>query len=798
LEKFDIEGDLYEGYIRKWVHFFDAALADRVKEIEEKYDTPARRKPGIFKLRGLLDPTLPLMVGEEAVSNLAQLAVLLQASLEDEHLAAILETLFWGEFIECWVEAAIEDPRTPELLATMQAIRTRVPTYGNSSHVQRRLGLFALLYTLDPKLPLKLPGGGELTRPEDIEDLLRRHPELQDRVKEFLCQGNLEEWLLAAFPDRADAADFLGRCRRDYQQQPDQGCYACRWYFNPAVPFPFGPETVSLPEELAARIDRGGEDWLKGIELLSQGWIKTWLTASGRLKDTGPFDQIVNTPEEGWDRKLENVLHLLDPELPWPQIAADRVAVDLSSVGTESTKTVALRLYNAGRGYLAASFSLQGSGKGITMDRFSTEGGAATVVITAKGQGLPMGSRQQMRLIADGNGGRLDIPISFRVAAPWTMMTLRSLRTGLVCALAFGLLRLVMEWTMPSYWSARWYGWDYVWNNMLSLYIAIPWFLLLATMVGGDIYYLWRMAKITVAPQKPNRESPGGNYHVWNVAKTTAMVTGNETSSEEPGNLSETGLEDNITGNSNDLEWYAGPDQDTTWDEADAWVKTLRVEEIGWRMPTRQELKSLYQKGLGTRNMDPTLKTSGWWVWSGELSDSSSAWDFNFIMGKEQAIPRRSSTNNRVFAVRSRPSPGPQVPMVEAAFPKPAEKNATIRFSKSAEGIIYDRDTNLEWYVGPNRDTIWKEAKAWVKSLEGIGGSGWRLPTRQELESLYQKGLGTRNMDPCFATTTWWVWSGEVKDSLDAWGFSFHRGQESWNRQGYARNVRAFAVRSRS
>ena len=102
------------------------------------------------------------------------------------------------------------------------------------------------------------------------------------------------------------------------------------------------------------------------------------------------------------------------------------------------------------------------------------------------------------------------------------------------------------------------------------------------------------------------------------------------------------------------LEWLAGPDRDTTWDEAKSWVANLTVGGRGWRMPTRKELKVLYQKGVGTRNMTKLLKTTGWYVWSGETKDSMSAWVFGFGNGGEGWSSRNGSHHGRGFAVRSR------------------------------------------------------------------------------------------------------------------------------------------------
>jgi uncharacterized caspase-like protein len=113
-----------------------------------------------------------------------------------------------------------------------------------------------------------------------------------------------------------------------------------------------------------------------------------------------------------------------------------------------------------------------------------------------------------------------------------------------------------------------------------------------------------------------------------------------------------------------------------------------------------------------------------------------------------------------------------------------------------ATGVVYDKNTGLEWYAGPNRTTNWYQAKRWVESLN-VAGGGWRMPTRKELKTLYKRGAGTRNMTPLLKTTGWWIWSGEKKRS-SAWGFLFS-GSGHKNRAvlDYSKNARGFAVRSR-
>ncbi|MBL7177271.1 MAG: caspase family protein [Desulfobacteraceae bacterium] len=116
--------------------------------------------------------------------------------------------------------------------------------------------------------------------------------------------------------------------------------------------------------------------------------------------------------------------------------------------------------------------------------------------------------------------------------------------------------------------------------------------------------------------------------------------------------------------------------------------------------------------------------------------------------------------------------------------------------SSSPTTIIYDPRTGLEWHVGPDKNTTWYEAQAWIQKLT-VEGGGWRMPAMAELKGLYKKGGGTRNMDSAFKTTGWVVWSGETKGSSSAWHFSFNRGYATWVNCSNSYYRRVFAVRPR-
>ena len=116
-----------------------------------------------------------------------------------------------------------------------------------------------------------------------------------------------------------------------------------------------------------------------------------------------------------------------------------------------------------------------------------------------------------------------------------------------------------------------------------------------------------------------------------------------------------------------------------------------------------------------------------------------------------------------------------------------------------SSGVVRDTKTGLEWVAGPDKATNWNEAKRYVEILAVAGGE-WRMPTIEELETLYEPGRGSRNMTPLLETTGWYVWSGETKEDLEgsllARPLKFHYGGSTWDPRSYSHPFRAFAVRS--
>ncbi len=111
-------------------------------------------------------------------------------------------------------------------------------------------------------------------------------------------------------------------------------------------------------------------------------------------------------------------------------------------------------------------------------------------------------------------------------------------------------------------------------------------------------------------------------------------------------------------------------------------------------------------------------------------------------------------------------------------------------------GLVYDTETGLEWYAGPDQGMSWQEASDWVTGLDALGG-GWRMPKRTELGALHRIGDGVNNITYLLYNSGFWIWAGHSPDSSSRWIFSFSYGGEGWPGLPPADGGRAIAVRPR-
>jgi len=233
------------------------------------------------------------------------------------------------------------------------------------------------------------------------------------------------------------------------------------------------------------------------------------------------------------------------------------------------------------------------------------------------------------------------------------------------------------------------------------------------------------------------------------------------------------------------LQWLSGPDRETDYKQAEHCAASLTVAGGGWRLPTCEELKTLYDPSCEF-HISPLFNATGMrWVWA-EPYDSSSAWYFDFSGGNDRWIVRDNAYNGRVLAVRLRTTP------VEA---RKTTHVSAREDTNSTDGMITDSVTNLQWLPGPDQDTDYKQAKQWVAS-QTVAGGGWRMPTREELKTLYDPSCEFHISPPFNATGMRWLWA-EPRDSSSAWTFDFNNGGDNYRTHDSSYSKRVFAVRPR-
>ena len=132
------------------------------------------------------------------------------------------------------------------------------------------------------------------------------------------------------------------------------------------------------------------------------------------------------------------------------------------------------------------------------------------------------------------------------------------------------------------------------------------------------------------------------------------------------------------------------------------------------------------------------------------------------------------------------------------------------RFTDNMDGTITDHQLGLLWGKEDTKGNVdWKSAERWVKytfpySLPENKRAGWRLPTLEELQSLYIKDAEYKGYEtdcgqivkitPHIKLSCGWVWSSELKD-ISAHVFNFQKGYHYTDRMVHKKAYRALAVR---
>jgi len=128
------------------------------------------------------------------------------------------------------------------------------------------------------------------------------------------------------------------------------------------------------------------------------------------------------------------------------------------------------------------------------------------------------------------------------------------------------------------------------------------------------------------------------------------------------------------------------------------------------------------------------------------------------------------------------------------------------RFIDNGDGTVTDILTNLMWASADNMGDInWDDAMVYCKNppIAGYKYSDWRLPTIQELKTLYKKDLKGYETDcglrvkiyPIIRLSCAWVWTIDSQ-AISAYAFSFRKGYHYSTLMLTKKHYRALPVRS--
>lgn len=128
------------------------------------------------------------------------------------------------------------------------------------------------------------------------------------------------------------------------------------------------------------------------------------------------------------------------------------------------------------------------------------------------------------------------------------------------------------------------------------------------------------------------------------------------------------------------------------------------------------------------------------------------------------------------------------------------------RYSAPGDGTVVDSKTGLQWTQRDNAiDIKWNSARSYCSNL-GTAGGGWRLPSMDELEGIYDRSgtlttscpKYTCEVSPLFSLSGYWYWSNQSNGSSKAWFFFLGSGSRYSATVSRANNLRALCVRRRS
>ncbi len=255
---------------------------------------------------------------------------------------------------------------------------------------------------------------------------------------------------------------------------------------------------------------------------------------------------------------------------------------------------------------------------------------------------------------------------------------------------------------------------------------------------------------------------------------------------ESPGAAYSVGIE-TVTDATTGLEWQLVALGTFTWSQATTYCDALVLDgQSDWRLPTRIELLSIVDStrlsGAAINStFFPQTPPTPFWSATPFVQAPGNAWYVEFAVFSEAYCQLTTSTA-AVRCVRGG---------LTASLGSPP-----ARFGPGIETVV-DRVTGLRWQrVSSPAAKTWSQAVATCQGLSLDGFStGWRLPSRKELESLVDvRRLGGATIDatvfPGTPASIYWTSTPYVGGMGLAWGVEFSTGASMFYPLGNGYDVR--------
>jgi len=248
---------------------------------------------------------------------------------------------------------------------------------------------------------------------------------------------------------------------------------------------------------------------------------------------------------------------------------------------------------------------------------------------------------------------------------------------------------------------------------------------------------------------------------------------------------------DNVTG----LMWQQAVSTATkyTWSQAVATCPTLALAgHSDWRLQSIIELVSIVDLGQVIPSINgtyfPSTPAASFWSSTAVAGSASKARYVTFYSGGAESWDVSSPYNVRCVRAVASPTPA------DASAPA---GQYVVTAGGTGSGTVYDTKSKLTWQQTPPTPYSWADAKTYCASLgASLGGTGWRLPTGKELQTIVDYSQASAPlMDPnAFlpGTPSWFFWSASVvaDSTSNATGVSFYDGTTGYDAMTSKNDVR--------